>query len=254
MESQVIVFSALQKIESNISSLEAKIDSMGTLYKCILGNVDASNQLIQETEVESLDAQINNDFTSLEKRLRETRKSSAFESRSHSLKAGQIERKLQELKEKHRNQTSNFQRKSRVQTDRRARIIYPAASTSELQIEHEPRMFANAIFAPLSTRATRQNVESRHEQIKKATATLGETFELQQRLTERVLQQESPLIINEQKSEEAGHFLESGNVYIEKAKSSRRASKKIRWWCFLISGVFLFNIAIIELANNFFKF
>ncbi|KAI9268956.1 t-SNARE [Phascolomyces articulosus] len=145
-----------------------------------------------------------------------------------------------------------YQQKYRQRVERQIRIVKPDATPDEIEqvidSDEAPQIFAQSLMN--SNRSGHANavlneVQSRHDDIKKIEKTILELHQLFMDMQMMIEQQGEVLNNVEQQVESTVVDLEQGNKDVEKAIVSARATRAKKWCCFVIAIIIAIVIAIL---------
>ncbi|KAI9488595.1 t-SNARE [Zychaea mexicana] len=145
-----------------------------------------------------------------------------------------------------------YQQKYRQRVERQIRIVKPDATPDEIEqvldSDEAPQIFAQSLMNTNRSghaNAVLNEVQSRHDDIKKIEKTILELHQLFVDMQMMIEQQGEVLTNVEQQVESTVVDLEQGNKDVEKAIGSARATRAKKWCCFVIAIIILVVIAIL---------
>ncbi|KAG2221962.1 hypothetical protein INT45_010486 [Circinella minor] len=145
-----------------------------------------------------------------------------------------------------------YQQKYRQRVERQIRIVKPDATPDEIDqvidSDEAPQIFAQSLMNTNRSghaNAVLNEVQSRHDDIKKIEKTILELHQLFMDMQMMIEQQGEVLTNVEQQVEQTVVDLEQGNKDVEKAIVSARATRAKKWCCFVIAIIILVVVAIL---------
>ncbi|KAI9320429.1 t-SNARE [Dichotomocladium elegans] len=145
-----------------------------------------------------------------------------------------------------------YQQKYRQRVERQIRIVKPDATPDEidqvLDSDEPPQIFAQSLMQANRSghaRAVLNEVQTRHDDIKKIEKTILELHQLFMDMQMMIEYQGETLTKVEQTTEAAVVDLEQGNVDIGKAITHARATRSKKWFCFILAIIILVVIGIL---------
>jgi syntaxin 1B/2/3 len=219
---------------------QVDLKSIEKLQQALINNPDPSTST---TQLDNASSQIMATYRSLVDRIR--RLKSKPESGNLSSQIGRVERKLKEAMHNYQKLDAEFRKKLQEQMARQYRIVRPEASEQEVRkaVENtsDQQVFSQALMQS-NRRGQAQSalsaVQSRHEEIQKIERQMIELAELFQDMENLVVQQEAAVTNIEMKGEEVVDNMHEGNEQIGVAIKSARNTRKWKWWCLGIVGMF----------------
>jgi syntaxin 1B/2/3 len=158
-----------------------------------------------------------------------------------------VDRKLKEAMGAYQQADADYRRRLQEQMARQYRIVRPDASEQEVQAAVKDPSPQQQVFQQALMQSDRRGqaqttlsaVQSRHEAIQNIERQMMELAELFNDMDNLVVQQEAAVANIEIKGEEVVENLDKGNVEIGGAIQHAKNTRKWKWWCLGISGMFL---------------
>jgi syntaxin 1B/2/3 len=157
-----------------------------------------------------------------------------------------VDRKLKKAMEAYRQADADYRRRLQEQSARQYRIVRPDASEQEVREAVEnpdsQQVFQQAMMNSNrrgQAQSTMNAVRSRHEAIQNIERQMIELAELFTDMDNLVMQQEAAVTNIEMKGEEVVENMDKGNAEIGTAIVHARNTRKWKWWCLCITGMFI---------------
>jgi len=184
-------------------------------------------------------------FRNLTGKVKDIKQKPESGSPRNSPQVGKVDRDLKKTREEYLQMDAEFNRKVKDQAARQYRIVRPDATEQEVrQAVEDPnqQMFSQALMQSDrrgQSRAVLSAVQDRNAAIKKIESQMIELAEMFQDMDNLVMQQEAAVVNIEMKGEEVVDNMDKGNEQIGTAIQSARNTRKWKWWCLGICGMYL---------------
>jgi syntaxin 1B/2/3 len=224
---------AIDKIE------QSTLPELRALQMSILNNPDPGASTRQ---LDAASSEIMNTYRALVDRARRLKSKPGS---GANPQVGKIDRRLKSAMGDFQRLDVEYTKKLQEQMARQYRIVRPEASEQEVREAVEDtsqqQVFSQALMQS-NRRGQAQSalsaVQSRHEEIQKIERQMIELAELFQDMENLVVQQEAAVTNIEMKGEEVVKNMDEGNAQIGVAIKSARNTRKWKWWCLGIVGMF----------------
>ncbi|KAL1923308.1 uncharacterized protein VTP21DRAFT_8288 [Calcarisporiella thermophila] len=149
------------------------------------------------------------------------------------------------------------QNKYKQRIERQYRIVNPNATPQEVEAvldsDQGGQIFAQSVLQANRSgqaRAALEEVQSRHDDIKKIEKTILELHQLFTEMSVLVEQQEDMVNNIEQHAMTTATHMEEGGRQVTQAVESARKARAKRWWCFGIIVVIIIAVILVVLATT----
>jgi syntaxin 1B/2/3 len=244
----------IKKAVTNITTRE--LSHVQSLQNAVLNDPDTSSSSPNSRELQSKTAQVMDEYRSLAQRVKKLKTNPESGAPRFKDQVGSTGRAVQQAINQFQQLDGQFNRKLKEQMARQYRIVRPEASDDEVREAVEDTS-GQQVFSQALLQGDRRNqsrsalsaVQGRHEAIQKIERQMIELAELFQDMENLVVQQEAAVTNIEMKGEEVVENMDKGTEEIGTAVKTARATRKKKWWCLGISGMFsLFSLHILLYA------
>ncbi|KAI8339941.1 t-SNARE [Chlamydoabsidia padenii] len=163
-----------------------------------------------------------------------------------------LKKKFIESIQRYQDIERTYQQKYRQRVERQIRIVQPDATSDEIErvldSDEASQIFTQSLMQTNRSgqaRAVLNEVQSRHDDIKKIEKTILELHQLFMDMQMMIEQQGEVLTQIEVHAETATHDLEQGNKDVSRAIVSAKATRAKKWCCFVIFIILLIVIGIL---------
>ena len=222
-----------------------KLTNIENLQRIVLNDPDASPTSRNAQALEEENAALMQTYRSLADRVKRLKSKPESGSPQNSKQVGATSRLVQSAINDFQNIDAQYQKSLKQQMARQYRIVRPEASEQEVREAVEDtesqQVFSQALLQG-NRRGQAQSalsaVQSRHEAIQKIERQMIELAELFQDMENLVVQQEAAVTNIEMKGEEVVENMDKGTEQIGVAVKTARATRKKKWWCLGICGMY----------------
>jgi len=249
-------FDEIGSIRSAFRELENHISYLDQLHSRNLTG-SGGDEVVEELEqVADQTRKLTNNLRNRIKDLQETTRirthgQAEQERQNRKAQIGAVREKFLEIVQMYQNMEMRNRDKAKHKIERQYQIVKPDASPEEIRqvVEggQEVQVFAQALRQSqrsADARGVLNDVQNRHEDIKKIERTLVELFQLFQDMAVMVEEQDEQIIHIEQKAEEVVRDMEVGHNEITKAIVSAKGARKKRKICWCIGILILIAVGV----------
>ena len=243
------ILNECREIDRGVDQIEQNLEQLRMLQKRTLDDADASASSSANRQLDSLSAETMAHYRTLTERIRQVKSNPDSRTPKNNPQVGRVDRRLKGAITQYQQVESSFRKRTEEQMARQFRIIRPDASEQEVRraIEdtHGGQVFQQALMQSARSgqaRAALHAVEDRHKALVKIEEQMMELAQLFQDMDTLVIQQEPAVIQIEQKGEEVVDNLDKGNEEIGIAVKTARKTRKKKWICLGICGMFLLKL------------
>ncbi|CEP18835.1 hypothetical protein [Parasitella parasitica] len=246
-------------VKESITQINANVQEISSLQSSMLQTADTGDGPRKQLDQLTNDTQ--NIMTHVKQKLKEiepTSRHTDLAMRKNTFSS--VTKSFMDAIENHRKVALNFQKEEGRQLERQIKIANPNATPQDIQTaiataeQGGGAVFAQQLLQSVSGEYRRQGAQStldavqeRHEDIKRLAKSVQELSVLFEEMQEMLDAQSRVLDTIEQSAYETTAHLEQGVQYVEKAKTSAKATRRKKWICFGIA-VIIVIILIIVLA------
>jgi len=163
-----------------------------------------------------------------------------------------LRQKFMDILQEYQNVEYQNRQKYRDRMERQYRIVKPNAVQEEIEAaldnDDGGQIFAQSLMNSTRYGAAKdalQEVQNRHDDIKKIERTIEELANLFQEMQILVEAQDTTIVQIEEHAVQVQTNLEQGVVHVEKALDSAKAARRKKWYCFIITIILLVIIAVL---------
>ncbi|KAK4512141.1 uncharacterized protein ATC70_013384 [Mucor velutinosus] len=246
-------------VKESISQINYNVNTIRSYQSSMLQTADAGELARNRQQVDNLTSETQNIMTHVKQKLKEiepTARHTDLAMRKNAFSS--VTKSFMDAIEKHRRVALEFQKEEGQQLERQIKIANPNATPQEIQQaiasaeQGGGAVFAQQLLQSVSGEYRRQGaqntldaVQERHEDIKRLAKSVQELSVLFEEMQQMLEAQSKVLDTIEQSAYETTGNLEQGVQYVEKAKTSAKATRRKKWICFGIFIVILIIIAIV---------
>ncbi|GAN07283.1 t-SNARE [Mucor ambiguus] len=246
-------------VKESISQINYNVNTIRSFQSSMLQTADAGELARNRQQVDNLTNETQNIMTHVKQKLKEIEPTSRHTDLAMRKNAfSSVTKSFMDAIEKHRRVALEFQKEEGQQLERQIKIANPNATPQEIQQaiasaeQGGGAVFAQQLLQSVSGEYRRQGaqntldaVQERHEDIKRLAKSVQELSVLFEEMQQMLEAQSRVLDTIEQSAYETTGNLEQGVQYVEKAKTSAKATRRKKWICFGIFIVILIIIAIV---------
>ncbi|KAG2202427.1 hypothetical protein INT46_001323 [Mucor plumbeus] len=246
-------------VKESISQINYNVNTIRSYQSSMLQTADAGELSRNREAVDNLTNETQNIMTHVKQKLKEIEPTSRHTDLAMRKNAfSSVTRSFMDAIEKHRRVALEFQKEEGQQMERQIKIANPNATPQEIQQaiasaeQGGGAVFAQQLLQSVGSEYRRQGaqntldaVQERHEDIKRLAKSVQELSVLFEEMQQMLEAQSKVLDTIEQSAYETTANLEAGVQYVEKAKTSAKATRRKKWICFGIFMVILIIIAIV---------
>lgn len=247
-------YSEISSIQDELKTFNANVSRIDDLHSRSLNNTDELATQQNNERLEELIAETSALSGSLKRRIK------ALERQGGAGRDGQVRKQQTALvKSKFVDAIQNYQRveqqyrqKYKQRMERQFKIVKPDATPEEIRAvvndESGGQIFSQALMNSNrygESRAAYQEVQERHQDIKRIEQTIAELAQLFNDMSILVEQQDEQINTIEATAMDVEKDMEAGLGHTVKAAESARSARKKRWICFILTVIILIIIAII---------
>lgn len=233
-------------IDRGIDEVDQNLAQLRNLHRAALGDTDTSSGSRINRDVDGLSSQTMTLYRSLVDRVRKVKSNPDSRQPMNARQVERVDRRLKTAIQQYQSVEADFQREMQGQIARQYKIVRPNATDEELSRAVDGAE-GGQVFTQALMQSNRQgqasaalnNVKDRHAQILKIEKQMSELAQLFQDMNTLVVQQEAAVQQIDQQAEEVVENLDKGNTEIDTAVKTARATRKKKWWCLGITGMFM---------------
>ena len=251
------ILNECRDIDRGIDTVEQNLEQLRMIQQRTLDDADSSGSSAANRQLDSLSADTMSLYRELTERVRTIKSSPEASSAKNNPHVTRIDRRLKAAITQYQQVESQFRKRTQDQMARQYRIVRPDASEQEIQAAVEDTT-GGQVFSQAMMQSDRQGraraalsaVQDRHQALQKIEQQMVELAQLFQDMDTLVVQQEAAVTQIEQKGEEVVENLDKGNQEIGVAVNTARKTRKKKWICLGICGMYhRFEFAIQQFAN-----
>lgn len=238
------VLNEVSEINRGIDMIDQNLDQLRMLQQRALDDADASATSNTNRQLDALSSETMAHYRALTDRVRQL-KSNPESQQKYTQQVRRVDTRLKDAIRAYQGVESAFRKKTQEQMARQYRIVRPDADEEEVRAAVEDQT-GGQVFQQALMQSNRRGqaqsvlsaVQDRHAQLKKIEQQMIELAQLFQDMDTLIIQQEVPIANIEQKAEEVVENLDKGNMEVGTAVNTARATRKKKWICLGIVGMF----------------
>jgi syntaxin 1B/2/3 len=238
------ILNECRDIDRGIDEVERNLEQLRMLQQRTLDDADSSSSSVANRQLDSLSANTMTLYRTLTDRVRTVKSNPEANSAKNKPQVSRVDRRLKQAIQGYQQVESQFRKRTQDQMARQYRIVRPDASEDEVRAAVEDTN-NNQVFSQALMQSNRQGqaraalsaVQDRHDALVKIEQQMVELAQLFQDMDTLVVQQEATIMQIEQKGEEVVENLDKGNEEIGVAVTTARATRRKKWWCLGICGL-----------------
>jgi syntaxin 1B/2/3 len=239
------ILNECRDIDRGIDTVEQNLEQLRMIQQRTLDDADSSGSSAASRQLDSLSADTMSLYRELTERVRTVKSSPEASSAKNNPHVTRIDRRLKAAITQYQQVESQFRKRTQDQMARQYRIVRPDASEQEIQAAVEDTT-GGQVFSQAMMQSDRQGraraalsaVQDRHQALVKIEQQMVELSQLFQDMDTLVVQQEAAVTQIEQKGEEVVENLDKGNEEIGVAVNTARKTRKKKWICLGICGMY----------------
>ena len=240
------ILSECRAVQEAIKELTGrKLQALQQAQRAVLSDPDTSSNSLAARDLEKQSTGIMQEYRELTTRMKRIKSKPDSASPRNSAQVGSTSRALKSAINQYQTIDNQYTKSLKEQMARQYRIVRPEASEEEVR-EAVDDTSSQQVFSQALLQGNRRGqaqsalnaVQSRHEAIKKIESQMIELAELFQDMENMVVQQEAAVVNIEQKGDEVVENMDNGTKQIDTAVKTARATRKKKWWCLAICGMF----------------
>ncbi|EXA52054.1 syntaxin 1B/2/3 [Fusarium oxysporum f. sp. pisi HDV247] len=240
------ILNECRDIDRGIDTVEQNLEQLRMIQQRTLDDADSSGSSAASRQLDSLSADTMSLYRELTERVRTVKSNPEAKSPKNNPHVTRIDRRLKAAITQYQQVESQFRKRTQDQMARQYRIVRPDASEQEIQAAVEDTT-GGQVFSQAMMQSDRQGraraalsaVQDRHQALIKIEQQMVELAQLFQDMDTLVVQQEAAVTQIEQKGEEVVENLDKGNEEIGVAVNTARKTRKKKWICLGICGMYL---------------
>lgn len=239
------ILNECRDIDRGIEQVERNLEQLRMFQQRTLDDADSSASSAANRQLDSLSTDTMALYRTLTERVRTVKSSPDARSPKNAPQIGRVDRRLKQAITQYQQVESQFRKRTQDQMARQYRIVRPDATEQEVREAVEDttggQVFSQALMQSDRqgrARAALSAVQDRHTALVKIERQMEELAQLFQDMDTLVVQQEAAITQIEQKGEEVVDNLDKGNEEIGVAVNTARKTRKKKWICLGISGMF----------------
>ena len=233
-------------IDQGINRIDQSLNQLKMLQDRSLNDADTSAGSSTSRQLDSLSSETMSMYRSLTERIRVVKSNPESRQPKNAPQVGRVDRRLKQAIQSYQQVESAFRQKTQDQMARQYRIVRPDADESEVRAAVEDvnggQVFQQALMQSNrqgQARAVLSAVQDRRAALQKIEQQMIELAQLFQDMDTLIVQQEVMVAQIEQKGEEVVENLDKGNEEIAVAVTTARKTRKKKWICLGICGMYL---------------
>jgi len=240
-------YTEISSIQDALRTFNDNVTRIGSLHSSSLNNMDDAAAQRNTTQLDGLVEDTSALSASLKKRIKalEAQRGSGRDGQIRQQQTALVKSKFVEAIQNYQIIEQQYRVKYKERLARQYKIVKPEATPDEVAAavnnEEGGQIFAQALLK----KSAYQEVQERHEDIKRIEQTLGELAQLFNDMSVLVEGQDDTINHIEAEARGVADNTVAGLIYTDKAVISARAARKKRWICFFIIVIVLAVIAII---------
>jgi syntaxin 1B/2/3 len=239
------ILNECRDIDRGIDTVEQNLEQLRMIQQRTLDDADSSGSSAASRQLDSLSADTMSLYRELTERVRTVKSNPEAKSPKNNPHVTRIDRRLKAAITQYQQVESQFRKRTQDQMARQYRIVRPDASEQEIQAAVEDTT-GGQVFSQAMMQSDRQGraraalsaVQDRHQALIKIEQQMVELAQLFQDMDTLVVQQEAAVTQIEQKGEEVVENLDKGNEEIGVAVNTARKTRKKKWICLGICGMY----------------
>ncbi|KAF8797927.1 t-SNARE [Phlegmacium glaucopus] len=246
-------YAEISSIQDALRTFNENVTRISDLHSRSLNNTDDAAAQRNAAQLDELVQDTSALSATLKRRIKalEAQKGSGRDGQIRQQQTALVKSKFVEAIQNYQSVEQQYRTKYKQRMERQFKIVKPDATPEEVRAvvndEQGGQIFSQALLNSRYTdsRAAYQEVQERHEDIKRIEKTLAELAQLFNDMSVLVEQQNETLENVHAQAEMVQKDTEAGLQYTDKAVTSARAARKKRWICFFIILIILIVIAIV---------
>jgi len=247
-------YSEISSIQDELRTFNANVSRIDELHSRSLNNTDELATQRNNEMLEELIADTSALSGALKRRIK------ALERQGGAGRDGQVRKqqtalvksKFVDAIQSYQMVEQQYRQKYKQRMERQFKIVKPDATPDEVRAivndESGGQIFSQALMNSNrygDSRAAYQEVQERHQDIKRIEQTIAELAQLFNDMSVLVEQQDEQINTIEATATDVEKDMEAGLGHTVKAVNSARSARKKRWICFILTVIILIIIAII---------
>jgi len=246
-------YAAISSIQDALRTFNDNVARISDLHSRSLNNMDDAEAQRNAAQLDELVEDTSALSATLKKRVKvlEAQRGSGRDGQIRQQQTALVKSKFVEAIQNYQSVEQQYRTKYKQRMERQFKIVKPDATPEEVKAvvndEQGGQIFSQALMNSRHTdsRAAYQEVQERHEDIKRIEKTLAELAQLFNDMSVLVEQQNEVVDNVHTQAGTVQQDTEAGVLFTDKAVISARAARKKRWICFFIILVVLAVAAII---------
>ena len=253
------ILNECRDIDRGIDEIENNLNQLRMLQDRSLNEADTSTGSATSRQLDNLSSQTMTLYRGLTQRVREVKSSPESRQPKNAPQVGRVDRRLKQAIQNYQQVESAFRKKTQDQMARQYRIVRPDASEAEVRDAVEDSAQGGQVFQQAMMQSDRRGqaravlsaVQDRQAALEKIERQMIELAQLFQDMDTLVVQQDVQVTQIEQKGEETVENLDKGNQEMEVAVTTARKTRKKKWICLGISGMYPLFFSFLFLLPRF---
>jgi syntaxin 1B/2/3 len=246
-------YAEVSSIQDSISTFNENVRQISDLHSRSLNNMDDNAAQRNAAQLDELVEETSALSATLKRRVKalEAQGGSSRDGQAKKTQAAFVKSKFVEAIQNYQSVEQQYRTKYKQRMERQYKIVKPDATPDEIRAvvndEQGGQIFSQALMNSRYTesRAAYQEVQERHEDIKRIERTLAELAQLFNDMSVLVEQQDETINVIQTQAAGVEKDTEAGLNYTDKAVTSARAARKKRWICFFIALIILIIIGVV---------
>lgn len=250
----------ISSIRDAITTYNQNVNNISNLHTRSLSSQHAGDEQQARRDQQELDRVVD-ETRGMSMQLRERIKTLEREAGSDLLRKQQtaaVKSKFIEAIQNYQNVEQQFQKRYKQQIERQFKIVKPDATPDEVRAVvnddggNAGQIFSQALMSSNrfgESRAAYREVQERHEDVKRIERTLAELAQLFNDMSILVEQQDETINAIQNTAFSVEKDTEAGRQQTEKAVTSARNARRLRWVCFWIILVVIIVVVIAVLLT-----
>ncbi|KAI8341183.1 t-SNARE [Chlamydoabsidia padenii] len=251
-------FGEIEDLKSDIATVGTNIQEIQSLHESALSVTSVSqskNYASQLAALKNETQQRNNDIKNRLKSLEGTNgkyRSNDSDGKIRKTQTDALRKRFLGTIQEYQDMERMYDQRYRQRIERQIRIVKPEATSEEVEdiidSDQSSQVFTQSLMQAgrsSQARAVLNEVQDRHQDIKRIEKTIVELHQLFMDMQMLVEQQGETLDQVEHNAEDTNANMEQGNQFIARAIKSARATRRKKWWCLGICIVLAVVIAIL---------
>ena len=239
------ILNECRDIDRGIDQIEQNLEQLRGLQQRTLDDADSSSSSAANRKLDAMSSETMALYRGLTERVRTVKSNPDARAPKFSQQVSRVDRRLKSAIQQYQQVESQFRKRTQDQMARQYRIVRPDASEQEVRAAVEDTS-NNQVFSQALMQSDRQGraraalsaVQDRHKALVKIEEQMVELSQLFQDMDTLVVQQEAAVMQIEQKGEEVVDNLDKGNEEMGVAVNTARKTRKKKWICLGICGMF----------------